>query len=305
MTASKVLCALVCLAAARGQAQSGGWRLEIEFNGRPLAGGGVLALPDTLVLTVTPQDALGHPIPLVGYDVQVKHQDVLVATGSTVEPRRAVTRFVPGKRGKTTLQIRASGLKQWIQVEVTERELAITPQEAPPDDGGGEPFATATAGTRFSYAKYDYTFNQQSAIKGDAGFIGEAYVGLEYWWGVVMVGGVGFGILGADSVGTPVNAQLVEVFFRMDYAFLSGKRVRPVVSAGGGAYRIRTGSGGAGIWNTSLSWMLGAGADVAISPKMTGEVRVTTNLQEELNSTHQNGHVGNLLVIGAGVRFRF
>lgn len=304
MTASKVLCALVCLAAVRGHAQSGGWRLAIEFNGRPLAGGGVLALPDTLILTVTPQDALGHPIPLVGYDVQVKNQDVLVATGSTVEARSAVTRFVTGKRGRTTLQVKASGLKQWIQVEVSDRELAITPQEAPQEDGG-EPFATATAGARFSYAKYDYTFNQQSAIKGDAGFIGEAYVGLDYWWGVVMVGGVGFGILGADSLGTSVNAQLVELFFRMDYAFLSGKRVRPVVSAGGGAYRIRTGGSGAGIWNTSLSWMLGAGADLALTPRMTGELRVTTNLQEELNSTHQNGHVGNLLVLGAGVRYRF
>jgi hypothetical protein len=51
--------------------------------------------------------------------------------------------------------------------------------------------------------------------------------------------------------------------------------------------------------------MLGAGADVALSPKMTGELRVTTNLQEELNSTHQNGHVGNLLVLGAGLRMQF
>jgi hypothetical protein len=81
--------------------------------------------------------------------------------------------------------------------------------------------------------------------------------------------------------------------------------VRPVVSLGGGAYRIRTGGGGAGSWNTSLSWMLGGGVDVALSPKMIGELRIATNFQEELNSVHQNGHVGNLLVIGGGVRYNF
>jgi len=304
MTAGKVLCALICIGATRGVAQSGGWRLAIEFNGRPLAGGSVVALPETLIIAVTPQDALGRPIPLVGYQAQAEDQDVLVPVGTTIEGQRAVTRFVPRKRGQTTIQVKASGLKQWIQVDVAERALGVTPVEAPPETSG-EPWATPVVGGRFSYATYEYTFNQQTTFKGDAGFIGEVYAGLDYWYGVTMVGGFAFGILGADSSNTPVNAQVMQLFFRMDYAFLSGKHVRPVVSLGGGAYRIRTGGDGAGIWNTSLSWMLGAGMDVTISPKLTGELRITTNLQEEINSRHQNGHVGNMLVFGGGVRYSF
>ena len=301
---SRILCALICLGAARGAAQSGGWRLAIEFNGQPLAGGSVVALPDTLTLTVTPTDAVGRPIPLVGYAALPKDQGVLLPVGTTIEGKRAVTRFVPRKRGRTTLEIKASGQRQWVQVEVAERALGVAPIDAPPEEAG-EPFASPVAGVRFSYARYEYTFNQQSAIKGDAGFIGEVYGGLDYWYGVTMVGGFAFGILGADSSGSPVNAQVMQLFFRLDYEFLSGKMVRPVVSVGGGAYRIRTGGDGAGIWNTSLSWALGAGADVTLGPKLTGELRITTNLQEEINSAHQNGHVGNLLVIGGGVRYHF
>jgi hypothetical protein len=297
--------ALACLASSRGAAQGqAGWRLAIDVNGRKSTEWTPIALPDTILLTVSPQDAQGNALPLVGYEVQVEDQGVVGLVGSTIEARRGVTRLVPRKRGRTTIQVRASGLKQWIQVEVTERALAVSLREAPPP-GGGEPFATATAGARVSYAHYEYTFNQQTAIKGNGGVVAEAYVGLQYWYGVTMVGGVGFGILGADSLNTPVNAQLLELFFRMDYAFLSGKVVRPVLSVGGGAYRIRTGGDGSGIWNTSLSWMLGTGADVVLGPKMTGELRIATNFQEELNSGHQNGHVGNLLVIGAGVRVQF
>lgn len=303
---ARILCALICLGAARGAAQTGGWRLQIEFNGQPLAGGSVVALPDTLILTVTPQDGLGNPIPLVGYEAQPEDRGIIEPVGTSIEGKRAVTRFVPRKRGQTTLQIKASGIKQWVRIDVAERALGVTPVAAPPETGnGGEPFAAPVVGARFSYARYEYTFNQQTAIKGDAGFIGEVYAGLEYWYGVTFVGGFGFGVLGADSSGSPVNAQAMQLFFRMDYAFLEGKHVRPVVSLGGGAYRIRTGGDGAGIWNTSLSWMLGAGMDVTLSPKLVGELRVTTNLQEEINSAHQNGHVGNMLVLGGGVRYHF
>ena len=306
MRTPTVLCALACLAVARGGAQSGGWRLAIEFNGQPLAGGSVVALPDTVNLAVTLTDASGRPIPLVNFQAQPEDPRVLVPVGTTLEGNRAVTRFVPRQRGQTTLQVKASGIKQWIRVDVAERALGVQPLVAPPEKSvGGNSFARAVAGARFSYARYEYTFNQQTAFQGDAGFIGEVYAGLDYWYGVTMVGGFGFGVLGADSAGSPVNAQVMQLFFRVDYAFLSGKVVRPVVSFGGGAYRIRTGGDGSGLWNTSLSWMLGAGADVKLSPKLTGELRISTNLQEEINSAHQNGHVGNLLVAGAGLRFKF
>jgi hypothetical protein len=51
--------------------------------------------------------------------------------------------------------------------------------------------------------------------------------------------------------------------------------------------------------------MVGGGVDFTLGPKIIAEIRITTQQLEELTSSHQNGHVGNLLVIGAGLRFQF
>jgi len=85
-----------------------------------------------------------------------------------------------------------------------------------------------------------------------------------------------------------------------------------VISATGGIYRIRTGGGAAGIWNTSVFMAFGGGVDYTLSPKAVGEFRVSSQQLFEWNSQFHlpggasaNGYVGNLLVIGAGVRFTF
>jgi hypothetical protein len=101
-----------------------------------------------------------------------------------------------------------------------------------------------------------------------------------------------------------VTAQVLETYFRLDYSVFTLKQFDVVASAGGGAYRVRTGGDGSGIWNTSLYWMLGFGADLKVSPRLTLEGRMTVQELEELNSGHNNGHVGNLEVFGAGVRFQ-
>lgn len=289
------------------QAGQHGPRLAIDINGTKITESTVMSLPDTILLTVNPLDSLGNPYPLVGYEVQAWDPGVIQPVGSTVEARRAVTRLVPRKRGQTTIQVRASGMRQWILVEVGATTLTVSPKAGAPAQSGGAAadIATRTAGARLSYAHYEYTFHDQTTFTGQGGFIAEGFIGCDCGYGVVVVGGVGIGVVKADSLTTSVNAGVLEAYFRLDYAFLSIKPIKPIVSAGAGAYRVRTGGNGSGIWNTSLYWMLGFGADVVLSPKVTGELRMTTQQLEELNSGHLNGHVGNLLVIGAGLRFQF
>jgi hypothetical protein len=306
--------ALGCLAgsgAAQGVSGVGltrakGQQLVIEVNGQTLVNYLSMALPDTVVVTVNPRDSLGNPLAVTGFEVQVWDQSVLLPAGSSVEATRAVARFVPRKRGQTTIQIRSSGVRQWIRVEVGPTILAVVPlRNAPaPAQPGARRVSTPTAGGRVSFAAYEHTFNQQTTFDAKNGFVAEAYLGRDFFYGTVLVGGVGFGLLQADSLNVSVTAHLLEAYFRVDYVFLEGK-VSPVVSAGGGAYRLRTGGEGSGIWNTSLYWMLGMGVDVTLSPKMSIEFRATTQQLEEVNSGSLNGHVGNLLVIGAGLRFRF
>lgn len=300
--------ALVCLAAGRAAAQAtkGSPRLEIVINGIRLTESSVMAVPDTLVVTVNPLDALGNPYPLVGYDLQVSDPDVLLKAGSTIEARRAVTRLVPKQRGKTTLEVRASGMRQWILVEVASQSLTVSQAAGPPAQPGGtsQEISTPVVGVRASYAHYTYTFHQQQTFTGQGGFVGEVYFGRDFGYGVVLVGGFGAGVVKADSFTTSVTAGVLETYLRVDYSVITAGKFSAVASGGGGAYRVRTGGNSAGIWNTSIYWMLGFGADVAVSPRTTLEGRMTVQELEELNSGHNNGHVGNLLVFGAGLRYQ-
>jgi len=304
---------LGCLVASRlaGQGTKGmalqgvqhGPRLEILINGTRLTEWTVMPLSDTVVVTVSPQDSLGNPYPLVGYEAQVFDSTVLMPAGSMIEARRAVTRLVPRKRGQTTIQVRASGMRQWILVEVGPTMLTVSPKAAPPPQARSQEISTPTVGARLSYAHYEYTFHQQTTFVGQGGFVGEVFFGRDFGYGVVLVGGVGAGLVKADSFTASVTASVLETYFRLDYSVLTVGKFSAVASGGGGAYRVRTGDKG-GIWNTSIYWMLGFGADVKVSPKMTLEGRMTVQELEELNSGHMNGHVGNLLVFGGGVRFQ-
>jgi hypothetical protein len=278
-----------------------GPRLEIDINGSRLTEWTVMPLSDTVIVTVSPFDSLGNPYPLVGYEAQVFDAAVLQPVGSMIEARRAVTRLVPRKRGRTTIQVRASGMRQWILVEVGERTLTLSPKAAPPAQAASQEISTPTVGARFSYAHYEHTFHQQTTFVGPGGFVGEVYFGRDFGYGMVLVGGVGAGLVQADSFTTRVTASVLEMYVRFDYSVLTVGKFSAVASGGGGAYRVRTGDTG-GIWNTSIYWMLGFGTDVKVSPRITLEGRMTVQELEELNSGHQNGHVGNLLVFGGGVR---
>ena len=316
MKSRAVSCLLVVLgclgigrAAAQGtkgmslQGTQHGPRLEIAINGTRLTEWTAMPLSDTVLVTVTPLDSLGNPYPLVGYEAQVFDPGVLLPVGSMIEARRAVTRLVPRKRGKTTIQVRASGMRQWILVEVGASTLTVSPKAAPPAQPVSQEISTPTVGVRLSYAHFEYTFHQQQTFVGQGGVVGEVYFGRDFGYGVVLVGGVGAGLVKADSFTTRVTAGVFETYFRLDYSVLTVGKLSAVASGGGGAYRVRTGDKG-GIWNTSIYWMLGFGADVKVSPKTSLEARMTVQELEELNSGHLNGHVGNLLVFGAGVRFQ-
>ena len=281
--------------------------LVISYNGQPITDWlTIQGVPDSLTLTIVPQDSLGNVVPITGFEIEVWDPNVLGVLGTEVQASQVVVRLQPRRRGQTTIQIRMSGTRQWVLVGLRETVLAISPGQAQQPGAEYAPgMATWTAGGRLNVALYSYTFLNQTAIDGKAGFIGEGYIGRDFGSGLTLVFGLGFGVLSADSLGVSVNASLIESYFRADYAFLRQSKVRPVLSAGGGGFRIRTGGTNPGIWNTSLYWMVGGGADFTVGPKMNAEVRVTTQQLEEVTSSLVNGHVGNLLVIGAGLRFQF
>jgi hypothetical protein len=312
-----VLVGCIVAPAARAQGTKGvsfqpgrhGNKLSIDLNGKNLSEWTVTSIPDTIIITVTPQDSLGNPIPLVGYEIQVWDDHVLGLIGSTIGANQAVSKIVPRNKGQTTIQVRGSGVRSWVLVELGPSTLGIGPRGEPMAQGGPSN-NVMTAGGRLSYALYNYDFHNQTAIDGKGGVVLEGYIGRDYDFGLTLVLGAGLGFLSADSLGTSVTAHELEAYLRGDYAFMRESRVRPVVSLAGGVYRIRTGGGAPGIWNTSIFMVFGGGVDYTLSPKAVGEFRVSSQQLFEQNSQFRlpggasaNGYVGNLLVIGAGVRF--
>jgi hypothetical protein len=279
--------------------------LILELSGKPLSNWVVLRETDSLVLTVRAVDSAGNAVPIWGFEAQVFDPDVLQILGTEVQSDRAIVRLAPRHRGQTTIALRCSGNRSWVLAEYRGTEVAVSPgQPTVPVKRKGPGWAKWVAGARANLAFYNYSFNNDTTFAGRAGFIGELFGGREWSSGLVLVGGLGLGIVQADSVTTSVTASVIQGYVRMDYVFMRQQqtKVRPVVSIGGGAYRIRTGSAGAGIWNTSIYWMAGVGADYTLTPKVTGEARLMYNDLWEENSPHVNGHVGRLIMLGVGAR---
>ncbi len=107
-------------------------RLAIEQNGAPIGGGVVLKPTDSLVLTIRALDSLGNSVPLTGFEVWVWDPRVLGVVSQAVGVDAAVVRFQSRRRGETTIQFRASGVRQWLQVNLTETVLSFSPGQAAP-----------------------------------------------------------------------------------------------------------------------------------------------------------------------------
>ena len=277
-------------------------RLVFEQNGAAIGGGVVLKPSDSLVLTIRPVDSLGNSVPLSGFEIWVWDPRVIGVVAQEVGVSSAVVRFQSRRRGETTIQIRGSGVRQWLRVQLTETVFAFSPQAAPP--GVAPSRAGWTLGGRLSGGLYRYSFNNTTVFSGSYGFVVEGYGGLEFPSGLELVGGLGLGVLGADSLGTSVSPQLIEGYVRADYALSRQQKVRPVLSGGVGLYRVRTGGEGSGIWNTSFEFLVGGGVDITVGPTTVAELRVSTQQMFEMNSSHVNGYVGSLWLIGAGIRVR-
>jgi hypothetical protein len=283
-------------------AQERAARLVFEQNGTPVVGGVTLKPSDSLVLTIRAVDSLGNSVPLTGFEIWVWDPGVLGVVAQEVGASSALVHFQSRRRGETTIQFRASGVREWVRVQLTETVLTFTPgQPAPPGAPGRMGW---TAGGRLSGGLYRYSFNNTTIFKGNFGFVAEGYGGVEFPSGLELVGGLGLGLLSADSLGTTVHPNLIEGYVRADYALSRQQKVRPVLSGGVGLYRVRTGGNGSGIWNTSFEFLAGGGVDITVGPKTVAELRLSTQQMFEMNSSHVNGYVGSLWLLGGGIRVR-
>ena len=272
------------LAAVPGPAQQ--FLVERGGGGAPLTGTLSLTTRDSVMLRVVARDAYGNDARLTGLAVLVHGGAIRVLRPPGAAGPGSVV-IAPRKSGTATLTIQGSGLGTTVPVDVT----------LPPIVTGPWVF-----GARVGGAAFNYGFHQVSAIDGRPGFRAELLAGRAVSPGLRLEAGLGLGVLGAEMGSASLAVGLFQGLVRGEFSLLPSATVHPVLSLGGGLYRIKSTDPRNAVYHTSLLWLIGVGADYPLSPRLTGEVRLERQQLIEANSKYANGSVGALTVFEVGVR---
>lgn len=255
--------------------------LFVDRGGVPVKGRLLLQSRDSVALHVAARDAYGNETPswtveaaVVGTAIRLRGA---VGTTVTLEPRRS---------GAAELVLRAAGLEARLPVEVA----------LPRPTGRHRPWAI---GVRGSWLQLDYDWAPRPNVTGESGFAGTLFLRRALGPVVSLAVGGGVGAATADTLNGSVTAILLESYGRFEVAPLERSSVTPVLSVGGGGYRLRSDRGGRAIYHTALFASTGAGFDVAVGANVTLEVR---GEWQWLMDFHR-GHVATLWPAGLGVRF--
>jgi hypothetical protein len=273
--------------------------LVVQRGGQPIDSVLTIASRDSVGLRVVARDAFGNDALLEGLQVSVSGRAGAVALRSlrgggapgavVLEPRRG---------GTAALAVRASGLARTIPIVV---DLPVH----------GTPWVLGAlaGGAAFSYGYQPAATN----VDGRPGFRLELTAGRRVGPpGLRVEGGLGLGVLrAASTAGANLAVPLFQGLVRGEYAFLphggegGGSGVVPVVTLGGGLYRIKSTDAANMVYHTSLFWLIGAGVEWTLGPQLKGVARLERQQLYEANSSHPgaDGSVGALTILEVGVRY--
>jgi len=260
-------------------------RLVVERDGAAV-GGGVLAMRsrDTLVLRVVARDAYGNEAALGDFTATTSGSAIALRSASATGSRAAVT-LESQRTGRGELQISASGLQARVALNVMPPARLSRPWEV---------------GARAAWLGVNHPWVALRKLQGVSGadftLLGRRTLG----GGFSLALAAGVGSLSIDTTGGgSVSATLLEASARAELALLPGRTITPVVSLGGGGYRLKSGdNGGGAIYHTNLFWVGGAGLDATVSPKVTAELRI----ERQWMTDSPAGHVATLWPVAAGLR---
>ncbi len=243
-----------------------------------------LTTRDSVALRVVTRDHFGNEA------VQNNLRVLMFGSAATLRETRTTAAgtvvLTPSKNGTATLSLQASGLVTTVPIQVSL-----------PAAERGWIFDARLGGAAFSYG-----FKLIPGVSGRPGFRAEIAGGRLFGPALRVQAGIGLGMLRADSPVGTVTVGLFQGLVRGEYALLRGGNLVPVVSLGGGMYRIKSTDSQNVVYHTSLFWMIGAGVDYALGFRLTGTARPERQQLLEANSQHVNGAVGALTVLEVGVR---
>jgi len=259
-------------------------RLVVERDGAPV-GGGVVAVRsrDTLVLRVVARDAYGNEAALGDFTATTSGSAIALRSAAATGARAAIT-LESQRTGPGELRISASGLQARVALDVT------------PPAQISRPWGV---GVRATWLGVNHPWvalrKLQGVSGGDFTLLGRRTFG----GGFSLALAAGVGSLSIDTTGGgSVSATLLEASARAELALLPRRAITPVVSLGGGGYRLKGGDNGRAIYHTNLFWVGGAGLDATVSPTVTAELRI----ERQWLTDSPAGHVGTLWPVAAGLR---
>ena len=157
-------------------------------------------------------------------------------------------------------------------------------------------------GARAGGAAFNYGFKSVPGVDGRPGLRGELILGRRIVPGVRVEAGLGLGVLRAQAGTASLAVGLMQGLVRGEYDLTHGTGAVPVVALGGGFYRVKSTDQANRLYHTSIFWLIGAGVDYPLAPRVQGELRLERQQLYEANSKYVNGSVGAITLLEIGVR---
>ena len=245
-----------------------------------------LTTRDTVALRVVTRDHFGNEA--AQSNLRVQMFGGAAALRETRATAAGTVVLLPRRNGTTTLQLQSSGLVTTVPITVL---LPVTLS--------GWIYDARLGGAAFSYG-----FKAVPGVSGKPGFRAEVAAGRLFGPSLRVEAGLGIGMLRADSPPPTGNVTVVlyQGLVRGEYAFATSGNLTPVLSLGGGVYRIKSTDPANVVYHTSLFWMSGAGVDYALGYRLVGMARLERQQLVEANSKYVNGSVGAVTLLEVGLR---
>jgi hypothetical protein len=245
-----------------------------------------LATRDPVTLRAVARDEYGNEALLTGLAASIAGSAAGLRNlrGAATAPGTIVVE--PRRGGSASLAVTASGLSTTLPLQVT----------LPVARSGW------VYGARAGGAAFNYDYKGTPGVNGRPGVRGELLVGRRIVPGLRLEGGVGLGVLRARAGTASLAVPLFQGLVRGEYELTRNTAAVPVLSLGGGLYRVKSTDPTNRVYHTSLFWLIGAGVDYPLGPRLQGELRLERQQLYEANSSHLNGSVGALTLLEIGVR---
>lgn len=257
--------------------------LVVERGDAPVVGGVSVRSRDTVVLRVVARDVYGNHTTLENFSATTSGRAIALRSAEARDSI-GIMKLEPRRDGAGVIDVSGSGLRVRVAVDVA---LPAAP---------GGPWAI---GIRAAWQGANTPWLAVSNLTGISGPEVSVFGrrALPDGFSVALAGEVGSLSLDRSSAGS-VRATLLEGYARLEWALVPRGPVSPVVSLGGGGYRVKSSDDGRTVYHTNVFWSGGVGVDIELSPTVTAEARFERHWLTDSGV----GHVGTLWPLEAGLR---